>query len=239
MVHPDERERYKSVREVLLAVEVQKEDLKQINQPTIRIGSQNNSASNNQLIVTENPAEKTVIAPSMSQKSIGKLSLLAWIVANFAGISLGYYLSWVLAYLGSFIASSNQVPAIFGLAFGLVWGTSQGLVIKGIMQRGCWWIGLTTLASSLGFFLGNIVINTLGTVAPPIIQGTILAGILGAIAGFPQSLILRSQLGKGSSWWLVTCIAGVICGLIATLIPGWGIAIGSIIFGMITAIFLK
>ncbi|PSB01048.1 protein kinase domain-containing protein [Merismopedia glauca] len=239
MVHPDERERYRSAREVLLALETEKADLKVINQATVRISPRHNSAGKNQLNQPENSAEKTVITPSMPNQSIGKLSLVAWIAANCAGISLGFYLSWVVAYLGSFLANQTLVSAIFGFTFGLVLGTSQGLVIKGIIHRGCWWIGLTTLASSLGFFLGNIVANSLGNLGGELVKGAILGGILGAIAGIPQSLVLRSQLGKGSGWWLTTAIAGVLCALIATIIPGWGIPLGGIMFGIITGISLR
>jgi serine/threonine protein kinase len=239
LIHPEPTQRYASARQVLIALETAKEDLNQVNQPTINISSSKKSAPNHQFTPTENSPDKTIIAPSMPEKSMGKLSVLAWVIANCAGISSGYYLSWVLAYLSSFLTSSNLVPAIFGFAFGLVWGTSQGLVIKGTIQRGCWWIGLTTLASSLGFFLGNIVINSLANWGGATIQNPILGAVLGLTVGLPQSLILRSQLGKGSGWWLVTGIAGAICALIATIIPGWGIAVGGIIFGVVTAIFLK
>jgi serine/threonine protein kinase len=237
IVHPDERKRYRSAQEILLDLQAEKDNSKVTHQATIKVNPKSISVAKNQFHQPQNSEGATAIAPSNPPRSVGRLSLLAWIAANSAGISLGYYFSWVLAYLASFVLDRNLVPVIFGFSFGLIQGTSQGLVIKGMMQRGCWWVALTTIASSLGFFLGNIATGV--TFGGEPVKGAILAGIWGAIAGVPQSLILRSQVSGGSGWWLTVTIAGATGGAIAIIIPMWGIAIGGIAFGIITGLYLR
>lgn len=232
MVSPHTEERFKSVREVLVALAKVKEEVNASDRATINLS--NGAVNQNKFIAPDRPTEPIETTSSMPKKSISKVSLFAWIAANFAGISLGYYLSWIFAYLGSFIAGRSLVSALFGLSFGFILGICQGLVIKGVIQKGCWWVVLTTLGGGLGFFLGN-----LGSNLPGIWGGIMLGGISGLMAGFPQSLILQSELSKGRLWWASVAIAGAISGLIAIALPDWGIAIGGIIFGIVTGMFLK
>jgi hypothetical protein len=113
---------------------------------------------------------------------------MKWILAT----TLGWVLGWIVS----------------ELAVGFTVGLAQWLVLRDQFERSGWWV----LASAVAWAAGRALAGAFMPAGNPVLIG----GTLGAIVGFAQWLVLRSQL-RQSYWWVVLSAAG------------WGLALTGVL----------
>jgi hypothetical protein len=146
---------------------------------------------------------------STKNLSTGWKLWLWWVFASIVGLAVG---------IGGSMAASLVVSEILALlAFGLLLGLAQWLVLRKIFPDAGWWL----LANVLGIPLGFAAANTLHVVilweASSVFNLALDFGILGLVLGTAQWLLLSRHFRK-AGLWIITSITGWAVGGLVTLL---------------------
>jgi hypothetical protein len=127
---------------------------------------------------------------------------LWWVLASGVGSWTGFVAAdAILDLLGDYAYGALTEVVIFGF-IGVGLGTMQWLVLRRHVARAGWWIG----ATALGGTAVGVVAGTLGDVVA--VVGLVIGyGVMGAILGVLQWLVLRRQIDR-AWWWLAVSPAG-------------------------------
>jgi hypothetical protein len=142
--------------------------------------------------------------------------------------TLGYMLRGLIAALTATRGPRELMlmPVIGALSLGLVAGL-QWLVLRRYLVELRWfsWVGVTivgqlaalgclALGAAASLILGTRIIEFIGVSALRLLTVIVLGGLVGAVMGFAQWLVLRKYLAA-SAWWIpATFLAWVVVALL-------------------------
>ena len=143
-------------------------------------------------------------------------TLLSWIAATL----IGWSVAAGLGLLAHELMPAVSTPALIVVLF--LPGAVQWLLLRRLLAIGPFWIATAPLASIafVGIFMSvpAILWETVDSEAPATLAG--LYGVLGALLGFLQWLVLRRQ-GRAAWVWVAASIGGVAAGIELALLAGW------------------
>jgi len=148
---------------------------------------------------------------------------LWWSLATIGGLVLGL----VILFAGLGAAINNAPPFLFGLVIGCTFGLGcavmQWLALRRLVSA--WWIAATFAAWAI-FWAVNLAgfLGTASGVVGEVIEGLGHGALFGALLGFFQWLVLRSQTAH-ANWWIYANVLGWSIG--AALGDGIKAALGS------------
>jgi hypothetical protein len=148
---------------------------------------------------------------------------LWWSLGTIGGLFLGL----VILFAGLGAAINNAPPFLFGLVIGCTFGLGSAVMQWLVLRRfvSAWWIAATFAAWAI-FWSINIA-GFLGQgsgIGGKVIEGLIHGALFGALLGFFQWLVLRTETPK-AAWWFYANVLGWSIG--AALGDGIKAALGS------------
>jgi hypothetical protein len=135
---------------------------------------------------------------------------LGWVVTSTLGFAVGIGLSFAVPHAVSETAAS--------VAFGLLTGLVQWLVLRKIFSQSGWWILANVLGIPLGFAATNAVHGTILWDGSPLLNGVLDFGIIGLVVGLAQWLVLQRHFRKAGFWIIVSAASWSVGGLVTWFI---------------------
>lgn len=131
-----------------------------------------------------------------------------WVLATSIACLINLAIVGVVGIVISRVGYIQGTFTLLGTLEGIILGSAQWLVLRSYIRHSAQWIIATLIGSLLAWFTG-LTISTLMALAyagasniSVFIQGLILVGAgLGAVLGFFQWLVLRTQI-RFSIWWV-------------------------------------
>lgn len=176
-----------------------------------------------------------------------------WIWASTFGLAVGIPAGLVLgAPLEVVVGAMIVTPLILALC-GVVLGTSQWMVLRGLLPRAGRWVALTALGSALGLTISVVTVEMAGvllTGTPTRIAGSGVVGLLvsvvvvgglgGSVLGVTQALALRAYPGATRKWGTASG-AGLALGfgtgaVVAMVLGGITSAAGTVAFLLVSGL---
>ena len=145
------------------------------------------------------------------QKQAGWGFWLLWIAASVLGFYMGYIGGFVLCAFVYNLLGNAVADVVIVTSLGTGIGLMQWLVLQQRIPKAGWWI-LTNIAGILGLIKtatsrSIYQAEDLG----PILIGTGLVAVCGAVTGTLQWLILRNKLARAGWWIPVSTIGWGLC----------------------------
>jgi hypothetical protein len=161
-------------------------------------------------------AASTTVAPHGEGSSVGWSFWLKWFLACLAGFVVGIPLFIGLSLLfGDQPGSVVVQDAVTGVIHGAEFGIAQWLILRRHGHKVGWWVG----ASIVGFMIGFPLTKTLfGALSSGLIVAGGAGGVVGAIVGALQWLVLRGRVGR-AGWWV---LASTLAWMVSAVLGGVG-----------------
>ena len=160
-----------------------------------------------------------------------------------------FAVQWVLANAAGVAASMAITKAIGPIGFaclGIIPGVLQWLLLRREVPGLGWWAAMSSAGLALGFFLAMLPMNMAGVDGPQVAPlFTLGFGLMGAVPGFLQWLLLRRRVPR-SGWWVLASGVGMAgCGMAylgltrgSDVRIAWGGAAGGAVYAAVTGIVL-
>ena len=150
-----------------------------------------------------------------------------WVLATTIAEVVSLAVICVLSVAVSPFGYVRGVLTLIGTTFGIVLGFAQWLVLRHYIRHSRRWIFATTIGSLFAWFTGLTIITVMafvyagasgdGTTAALIKGVVLLGGGLGAILGFCQWLVLKSEI-RFSMWWILANALAWALGLLVAFV---------------------
>jgi 4-hydroxybenzoate polyprenyltransferase len=115
--------------------------------------------------------------------------------------------------------------ALFGTVCGTVGGSAQWLVLRRWLPHTGWWVPVSMVGLSLGFVLAgagedmvdDALFGAASFAVASAVGNTVVLGVLGAVGGCAQWLVLRRRLPR-TGWWIPASMVGGIASSVLVLV---------------------
>jgi hypothetical protein len=157
------------------------------------------------------PESKEEVMTAKTTPASGWRLWLLWKLATVAGFIVG---------IGASVAALGMVhEMVASVAFGVVFGLLQWLILRRYVGSAGWWIMASALAAPLGLAAANTVHRATLWAWIPAINGALGFAVFGLVVGLVQWLVL-DRVVRRSGWWVTASAVGWCVGGFASWVLG-------------------